>query len=109
MVGIPREDVGTAVDGGAVHVFGTSLAAPGTSDLFLTQAQADEQAEAGDQFGAALAAFQDHLLVGTPDDVTHTKGAAHGIPWAPTGTAFALIPGQDGIPDDAARFGASVG
>jgi hypothetical protein len=109
VVGVPREDVGGAVDAGAVHVFGDSLAAPGTSDLFMTQAQAAEPVEAGDQFGAAVAAYQDHLLVGAPDDVTHSTGAVHGIPWVATGTGLALVPGQDGIPPDAVRFGASVG
>jgi hypothetical protein len=113
VVGIPREDVGTGagsgVDGGAVHIFGDSLVAPGTSDLFVTQAQAAEQVETGDGFGTAVAAYQDHLLVGAPDDVTHGDGVVHGIPWAATGTGMSLVPGQDGIPDDAVRFGAAVG
>jgi hypothetical protein len=109
MVGVPREDVGAGgVDGGAVQIFGDSLVAPGTSDLFVTQAQAAEQVEAGDGFGTAVAAHQDHLLVGTPDDVTHGTGVVHGIPWAATGTGLSLVPGQDGIPDDAVRFGAAV-
>jgi hypothetical protein len=109
VVGIPREDVGAALDGGAVQIFGDSLVAPGTSDLFVTQAQGAEPIETGDGFGTAVAAYQDHLLVGAPDDVTHGTGVVHGIPWAATGTGLSLAPGQDGIPDDAVRFGAAVG
>jgi hypothetical protein len=109
VVGVPREDVGTAVDGGAVHVFGDSLNAPGSTDLFTTQAHVGAQAETGDQFAAAVAVAQGRLLVGAPDDVTHDKGVVHGIPWEPTGTVITFVPGQDGIPADAVRFGASVG
>jgi hypothetical protein len=108
VVGVPREDAGAGVDAGAVQIFGDSLVAPGTSDVFVTQARAAEPVEAGDGFGTAVAAYHDHLYVGTPDDVTHGQGVVHGIPWAATGTGLSLAPGRDGIPGDAVRFGAAV-
>ncbi|HEU5158191.1 MAG TPA: hypothetical protein VFU43_14430 [Streptosporangiaceae bacterium] len=108
VVGVPREDVGATADAGAVHIFGDSLVAPGAADLFVTQAQAAEPVEAGDQFGAALAAYQDHLLIGAPDDVTHSTGLVHGLPWTQAGTGLSFVPGQDGVPADAVRFGAAV-
>ena len=109
VVGVPREDAGAAVDAGAVQIFGDSLVAPGPSDVFVTQARVAEPVEAGDGFGTAVAAYQDHLYVGTPDDVTHGQGVVHGVPWAAVGTGPSLAPGRDGIPDGAVRFGAAVG
>ncbi|MEO3828877.1 hypothetical protein [Actinomadura sp. B10D3] len=109
-VGVPREDVGTAADAGRVQIFGEAASAPGDGDVVLTQESIGLVPQAGDHFGAALSGRYGRLLVGTPDDVTYGKGAVHGVPWPGTsGTPQLFVPGQGGIPADAARFGAALG
>jgi hypothetical protein len=109
IVGIPREDIGGAADAGGVQVFGQSASAPGIGDTFLSQSDVGLVPQAADLFGAALASRYGLLLVGAPDDATHTKGAVHGIPWPGTsGSPLLFTPGQDEIPGDAVRFGASL-
>jgi hypothetical protein len=62
-VGVPFEDVGSVADAGAVNIiYGSNGGLTATSNQFWTQDSADhfgdilDQAEAGDQFGIALAA-----------------------------------------------------
>ncbi|WP_412517182.1 hypothetical protein K8Z49_47320 [Actinomadura madurae] len=109
VVGVPREDVGTAADAGRVQIFGEAASAPGNGDVSLTQESIGQVPQAGDHFGAALSSRYGQVLVATPDDVTYGKGAVHGIPWPGTsGTPLLFVPGQGGIPADAVRFGAAL-
>ncbi|MBC6466302.1 FG-GAP repeat protein [Actinomadura alba] len=112
VVGLPGEDIGTAKDAGGVQVFGDAASAPGNGDVFLSQSNTGEAPQAADHFGAALTTRNGHLLVGAPDDVTHSKGAVHGIAWpAVFGTptpGLLFVPGRDGIAADAVRFGAGL-
>lgn len=109
VVGVPREDIGAAGDAGGVQIFGDAASTPGNGDTFLTQENLGQAPQIGDHFGAALSGRHSHLLVGAPDDVTHGKGAVHGIPWPGTsGTPLLFVPGQNGIPADAVRFGATL-
>lgn len=71
VVGVPGEDVGTRSDAGAVTVLllvdpvpGVDLAASWTQD----SAGVAGTAEAGDRFGAALAARHDRVVVGVPGE-----------------------------------------
>lgn len=108
-VGVPREDIGAAGDAGGVQIFGDAASTPGNGDTFLTQENLGQAPQTGDHFGAALSSRHSHLLVGAPDDVTHGKGAVHGIPWpGASGTPLLFVPGQNGIPADAVRFGATL-
>jgi hypothetical protein len=107
VVGMPSEDVGTVTDSGAVQVFGDAVP-PGNGDLLITQARFGEPVQAGDRFGVAIAARSSSLQIGVPDDVTHASGVVHGFPWD-NSPILRLVPGQDGIPTGAARFGASLG
>jgi hypothetical protein len=112
VVGLPGEDIGTAKDAGGVHVFGDAASAPGNGDVFLSQSDMGEVPQAADHFGAAFSSRYDYLLVGAPDDVTYSKGAVHGIAWPDVfGTPaphLLFVPGRDGIPADAVRFGAGL-
>ncbi|HEY8482129.1 MAG TPA: hypothetical protein VIL71_20075 [Spirillospora sp.] len=111
VVGVPREDIDDAPDAGGVQIFGDATSTPGDGDVFLSQVDLGLTPENGDLFGAALLSRTKLLLVGAPDDVTHGKGAVHGIPWpgGDQGTPLLLVPGRDGIPADAVRFGAALG
>ncbi|WP_375431078.1 FG-GAP repeat protein [uncultured Friedmanniella sp.] len=77
-VGTPDEDVGSVKDAGAV----TFLASEGVSgfDTATSWSQASPRvaggAEAGDHFGAAIGAFDDHAVVGVPgEDVGSRRDA----------------------------------
>src|SRR4051812_20472887 len=80
-VGVPREDVGSAVDAGAVNIiYGSAAGLTTAGNQFLTQdtTAIEDVAEAGDSFGAALAAtdfngdgFAD-LIVGVPGEDYHS-------------------------------------
>jgi hypothetical protein len=109
-VGVTGEDSGA----GVVQVFPIS-SAPGSGDVLLRQGQdgiTSGTPEAGDHFGAAFTESSQTLLIGAPDDVTHSEGIVHGVPMAlfrgGTGTPSTWVPGQDGIPTGGARFGASI-
>ncbi|GAA4066208.1 hypothetical protein GCM10022214_20650 [Actinomadura miaoliensis] len=112
VAGVPGEDVGSAADAGAMHVFGDAAGTPGNGDVHLTQSAAGAVPQPGDRFGAALTSRYDHLLSGAPDDATYDRGVVHGIAWptvfgTPTpGPLF--VPGRDGVPADAVRFGAGL-
>lgn len=109
VVGVPREDVGDAADAGGVQIFGDAASAPGNGDISVTQSEMGQVPQAGDRLGAALSSRHGHLLIGVPDDVTYGKGAVHGILWPGTsGTPLLFVPGQNGIPADAVRFGAAL-
>ena len=74
-IGVPSEDAGAIADSGAVHVlYGTATGVASAGSQYWTQDSAGiaDSAEAGDRFGAALAA----------DDVGHTTDAdlAVGVP-----------------------------
>jgi FG-GAP repeat len=59
VVGVPYEDVGTVSDAGAINVlYGTATGISATGNQFWHQNSAGvlDAAEAGDRFGAALAA-----------------------------------------------------
>lgn len=112
VISAPGEDVGAAADAGAVQVFGDLASAPGTSDVFVNQATVDQSVQAGDHFGAAVVTRYSHLLVAAPDDATYQSGVVHGIAWATlfgTPTPHLLfVPGSDGVPTGASRFGAGL-
>jgi FG-GAP repeat len=58
-IGVPGEDVGAAIDGGAVHVlYGTAQRLTDVNSQFWTRDDADiaDAAETGDRFGSALTA-----------------------------------------------------
>jgi hypothetical protein len=83
-VGVPLEDVGTAVNAGAVHLFHGSAAGlvPAHSDLFTQNSTGfADSAEAGDLFGYALVAVDffdvgDTLAIGVPgEDVGAARNA----------------------------------
>jgi hypothetical protein len=97
-IGVLREDVGTVVDAGAVEVFYGAASGLRTSDTqLLVQGHAGvpDQPEAGDEFGAVLAAGdvgkgpEDDLVVGTPFE---DLGAA-----ADAGTVTVLYGGPGGL------------
>ncbi|WP_433335539.1 hypothetical protein [Spirillospora sp. CA-294931] len=103
LVGLPNEDVGAAADAGAVHRFDPMAGAPATNNTLITQSNYAGKPEAGDHFGAALSSRPEGSeLVGAPDDVTHSQGAAHGF------LRGVFVPGSDGVPAGAVRFGAAV-
>src|SRR6266536_2204354 len=87
-VGVPREDVGTIADGGAVNVlYGSAGKLTGTGSQIFTQATpgVGSSVEAGDRFGEALAAgdfnndgFAD-LAVGVPDEDVGTIQVAGAV------------------------------
>jgi hypothetical protein len=135
-VGVPGEDVGTAVDAGAVTVIyrgsGSTLSA--TGNQFWSQNSKDIQnaAETGDQFGAALAAgdfdgdgLRD-LAIGVPGEdfatrttITPDAGAVSVIYYAGgVGLSATAGPGNQfwhqsvtGVPDAAEagdRFGSAL-
>src|SRR5919197_316629 len=94
-VGVPREDVGAVVDAGAVQVLYGSPSGLTRIDQFWTQdATGSDPAEAGDEFGSAVATgdfngdgFTD-LAVGVPlEDVGATldAGAVNVLYGSPTG------------------------
>jgi hypothetical protein len=82
VVGVPFEDVGAIVDGGAVHVlYGSAAKLRGVGSQLLTQNSpgVGSAAEQGDIFGLALAtgdfdndAFAD-LAIGAPNEVVETS------------------------------------
>jgi hypothetical protein len=74
-VGVLREDFAGVVDAGAVEVFYGTSSGPSTSGtqlLFAGRGGVPEKSEAGDEFGAVLAAGdvgkggEDDLVIGTP-------------------------------------------
>ena len=126
-IGVPAEDLTGGADAGAVQVlYGGDEGLGATGDQRFTEdaAGVPDVAEAGDQFGAAVAAsdfdgdgFGD-LAIGTPgeDDagitdmgrVTVLYGSANGLK---TAGAQLLGQGSPGVPDDnepGDRFGAAL-
>ena len=112
-VGVLREDFGGVVDAGAVEVFyGTSsgLATSDTQLLFAGRGGVPEKSEAGDEFGAVLAAGdvgkgpEDDLVIGTPfEDIglLADAGAVTVLYGGPDGLAAR---GGDLITQDGARI-----
>jgi hypothetical protein len=114
VVGVPGENLGATADAGAVNVFfGSAGGLPATSQVLV-----QDNPEAGDQFGAALAtgvssgAFDD-LVVGAPGEnvgAAVDAGAANIFPTDSTGvlppvSGPALL--QDN-PEAGDRFGAAL-
>ena len=114
-IGIPKEDLPSAADAGAVQVlYGTDTALSGANDQRFTQdvPGVPDVAEPGDRFGAATAASDFNgdgygdLAIGTPgeDDggvtdmgrVTILYGSATGLK---TAGALLLGQGSPGVPD----------
>lgn len=70
-IGVPREDVGSAADAGAVHVlYGSPAGLTASGSQFWTQDSPgiEDGAEAGDRFGTALSAGRSRGAL-APDDL----------------------------------------
>jgi hypothetical protein len=86
-VGAPGQD-GPAADSGAVHVFERNVSSERSVSTWTQQAMLEaERAEASDQFGFALAAGPDTLVVSAPG-TSDQRGAVHvfsrdGSGWSP--------------------------
>src|SRR5918999_60076 len=108
LVGIPGEDVGGAAGARAVHApfLDQFTPAPGSDDVFVTAASAGWSVKNGAHLGASIFGRAGIVVAGAPDDAG-TGGVLLGLPVAST-TVFAVVPGQDGVPDGAARFGVAV-
>jgi hypothetical protein len=108
LVGIPGEDIGGAADAGAVHAlfFDEETPAPGSDDVFVTAASAGWTVKKGARLGASIYGRAAIVVAGAPGDAG-TGGVLLGLPVIST-PAFAVIPGQDGVPAGAARFGVAV-
>jgi type VII secretion-associated serine protease mycosin len=122
-IGSPTETVGSSVSAGAVHILrGASAGLTGTGSQQWTQDSAGIRffAEAGDAFGAALAAgdFEgdgnDDLAIGAPSDdidagdegtVTLMRGSITGV--HPSGLLADFFSGSD-EPESGDRFGAAL-
>lgn len=119
LIGDQLEDVGKSKNAGSItllantdadaafdQAFGWSQASPGVPG----------NAEAGDHFGAAVAAFGEHLAVGVPDEDVGSSGNAGMVQlfsWSsrqpvPTGEVKQYTPGVPGRVETGDRFGAAV-
>ena len=87
-IGVPREDVGAFGDAGVVNVlygFGGGLTAAGNQLWHQDVADVEDVAEAGDNFGGALAAGdfnsdgQDDLAIGAPGEAVGALGDAGAV------------------------------
>lgn len=128
-VGIPGEDVGSLIDAGAVHIlFGGPQGLRTDNDILLTESTPGVAggAEAGDEFGAALAAgdfrgiddFAMDLVVGSPgEDIGNVVdagavhvfyGDANGFTVAGHQYLYQDSPGVNGSSEAGDRFGASL-
>ncbi|MGH3655961.1 MAG: hypothetical protein ACRDUA_04835, partial [Micromonosporaceae bacterium] len=112
LVNAPGEDVGTAADAGALYIFGDLEDAPGDSEIRITHPDIAEPAAAGDHFGTVVVSHADYLYIGVPDDARYPQGVVHGLVWdhllGDGEGRQLLMPGSDGIPTGAARFGAGL-
>jgi hypothetical protein len=124
VVGVPGETVGTAAGAGAIHlVFGSpsGLTADGDNRVTQNSAGMDDTAEAGDEFGFALATGRfdsddrDDLAVGVPGEPHDTDadaGAVHVLAGTVSGpvNARVLDQGTDvpDMPERNDRFGTSL-
>ena len=110
-VSAPAED-GAAIDTGLVQVFPVTDV---TAEVSYAQDSPGipGTAEAGDRFGASLAVVVGNperaVLVGVPDDTTHSTGMVNVIPFG-AGTPRFWAPGIGDVPTaGASRFGAALG
>lgn len=93
-VGVPTENT-TVTDAGIVQLFRLDNIA---ADVTYSQGSAGVfgAVQSGDQFGSAVGfvdgASEDVLLIGVPNDVTHTAGLLTYVPY-PSGTAHTWNPG----------------
>jgi hypothetical protein len=115
LVGVPGEDVGSAVDAGAVLTFrGFSTGGMAPDARVFSQAGAVAgAAEAGDRFGAALAfGPSGMLLVGAPgEDVGTVTDAGAVVAIAPSGASAIFSQdssGMGGIAEVGDHFGAAI-
>ncbi|HEX8104125.1 MAG TPA: FG-GAP-like repeat-containing protein, partial [Solirubrobacteraceae bacterium] len=119
VVGVPEEDLGALRDAGAVHVLSGGLAA-GSSLLTQDTADVAEAAEAGDRFGAALAAADlggtaaAELVVGAPFEdlgAVADAGAVHVLPGGTAAGSSLWTQDSTGVAETAEagdRFGAAL-
>ena len=111
IVGIPDEDVGAAVDAGAVQTF-SLYATPGGGDQLITAATAGVPGavQAGAHFGAAVGGrtyIGGDLLIGVPDGTGFPGGAVVRMPTL-TLAGLATTPGSVWTDPAAGRYGASI-
>jgi hypothetical protein len=105
-VGAPGEDVGSAVDAGAVTIFEQGLPLDRGS-YYQGKADVPGTAESNDQFGSSLAAIGDALAIGAPlEDIgaSHDAGnvtVLESLPGAfpDSGARYTIEQGVDGVPD----------
>lgn len=114
--GVPDENLNGLSDPGVVQVFSgiDSFRGPVENQYWLVPGRAGlpGSGEAGERFGQALTATDEHLYVGMPDG-SSDHGVAHAIPWSNVtgGTAQAVTtyqPGTGGIPATGVAFGSSI-
>ncbi|MFF9839068.1 S8 family serine peptidase [Streptomyces sp. NPDC013740] len=75
VIGVPGEDLGTVTDAGSVHYLRGSVNVAVHQD----KPGVDGTAEAGDKFGAAVAASANHVVVGSPGEAIGTLANAGGV------------------------------
>ncbi|MFC7481273.1 M4 family metallopeptidase [Luedemannella flava] len=116
-VGVPGESAGSATSGGVVTVLkGSTSGVTGTGAVVLGQSAATGGAEAGDQFGAAVAirkirsGTQANVLVGIPGEDAG-KGAVVLFPGGPTTTGAQVVTNGQfaGGAQAGTRFGGAIG
>ncbi|MFE7130655.1 trypsin-like serine protease [Streptomyces sp. NPDC057638] len=112
-VGIPGEDIGTAVDSGSVWYF-PLIGSAGAGDLSVEPGQRGLPGTpgAGERNGSSITATGTHLYLGMPAGPAAT-GAAHTVPWANilsggTEPVTTLQPGTGGLPAAGAAFGTAI-
>jgi hypothetical protein len=119
LVGDQLEDVGKATDAGSITLLTSTGDDPGFDQAF-TWSQASRgvpgNAETRDHFGAAVAAFGEHLAAGVPDEDVNGRanaGMVQLFSWSsttplPTGEVKQYTPGVPGVVEAGDRFGAAA-
>ncbi|MGW0468517.1 S8 family peptidase [Streptomyces sp. NPDC003027] len=75
LIGVPGEDLGSVTDAGSAHYLRGSVNAAVHQD----KPGMGGTAEAGDKFGAAVAASANHLVIGSPGEAIGTLANAGGV------------------------------
>lgn len=123
VVGVPGEDVGTVADAGSVQVFYGAAGglSTGKAPLNLVQGTGagsilSSAPEAGDRFGAALAAGhttagEPYLMIGVPGEdlgSVSDAGSAHYLRGSVNVAVHQDKPGVDGTAEAGDKFGSAV-